>query len=145
VSALLIPNDDRRVDVHVSECTPDVNIDPDKMQLALTNLLSNAYKYSPKEGNISLELVLVPGSERPVRLRVRDQGIGMTPEQLEHATERFYRADTSGNIPGTGLGLSLVREIVELHGGRLTLESERGRGTVATIELPAAQESSPPA
>lgn len=136
VGALLVPNDKRQIDVQILDKPPAVLIDPDKMQLALTNLLSNAYKYSPKGGDITLELAHAPASERPVRIRVRDQGIGMTPEQLSHATERFYRADTSGSIPGTGLGLALVREIVELHGGCLKLDSEYGHGTVATIELP---------
>ena len=73
-----------------------------------------------------------------IGIRVSDEGIGMTPEQLSHACERFYRADTSGNIPGTGLGLSLVKEIMELLGGSIEMESEFGRGSVATLWLPVA-------
>jgi signal transduction histidine kinase len=66
---------------------------------------------------------------------VQDQGIGMTPEQLARAFERFYRADGSGNIPGTGLGLNLVKEIVEIQGGFVELSSELGVGTIACLWL----------
>ena len=69
-------------------------------------------------------------------LRVTDQGIGMTAEQQARVFERFYRADTSGHIPGTGLGMSLVKEIVELHGGRVEVCSQAGSGTAVTLWLP---------
>jgi signal transduction histidine kinase len=74
--------------------------------------------------------------EPAVGLRVTDQGLGMTPEQLARVFERFYRADPSGNIPGTGLGMSLVKEIVELQGGQVELQSEAGVGTAVTLWLP---------
>ena len=70
-----------------------------------------------------------------VGIRVTDQGIGMTPEQLSRVFERFYRADPSGNIPGTGLGMSLVKEIMTLMGGEVELRSEPGQGTEATLWL----------
>jgi signal transduction histidine kinase len=63
----------------------------------------------------------------------------MSPEQLDRAFERFYRADASGNIPGTGLGLSLVKEIAELHKGRAVLQSALGRGTTASLWIPLAE------
>lgn len=62
--------------------------------------------------------------------------MGMTPEQLSHVTERFYRADKSGHIPGTGLGMSIVKEIVELLGGSLHLHSVPGEGTRVSVQLP---------
>ena len=62
----------------------------------------------------------------------------MTPAQLARVSERFYRADASGNIPGTGLGMSIVKEIVELLGGRLDLASQPGQGSQVTLWLPAA-------
>jgi signal transduction histidine kinase len=117
----------------------EVLADPDKLLQALTNLLSNAFKYSPGGGPVTVRV-----TEREVDgiamvgVSFGDRGIGMTPEQLAHATERFYRADTSGNIPGTGLGLSLVKEIVTLMGGQLELASTFGEGTTATIWLRAA-------
>ena len=74
-----------------------------------------------------------------IGVRIADQGIGMTPEQLGRVFERFYRADASGNIPGTGLGMSLVKEIVELHGGDVEVASEYGKGTTVTLWLPVAE------
>ena len=71
-----------------------------------------------------------------VGIEVRDSGIGMTPAQLARVSERFYRADSSGGIAGTGLGMSIVKEIVELLGGRLALASEPGVGSTVTVWLP---------
>jgi signal transduction histidine kinase len=69
---------------------------------------------------------------------VRDQGIGMTPEQVAHVCERFYRADATGHIPGTGLGMSIVQEIAGLHRGEVQIDSAPGQGTEVTLWLPAA-------
>ncbi len=112
-------------------------VDPEKTNRALTNVLSNAVKYSPNGGSIVVDTVdgRVRG-EPAVGLRVTDQGLGMTPEQLARVFERFYRADPSGNIPGTGLGMSLVKEIVELQGGQVELQSQAGAGTAVTLWLP---------
>ena len=116
-----------------------VRADRSKMQQAITNLLSNAYKYSPAGGEVAIDLVTGADADRPrLGIVVRDQGIGMTPDQLARVCERFYRADTSGKILGTGLGMSIVKEIVELHGGDLDLASNVGAGTTATIWLPVA-------
>jgi signal transduction histidine kinase len=71
-------------------------------------------------------------------IHIVDQGIGMTPEQAARVCERFYRADASGQIPGTGLGMSIVQEIVELHGGRLDIDSRLGKGTRVSLWLPMA-------
>ena len=85
-----------------------------------------------------------------VGVQVQDDGIGMTPEQLNRVCERFYRADSSGQIQGTGLGMSIVKEIVELSGGHLQIDSTLGAGTTVTLWLPAAPpllgtETTPPA
>lgn len=116
-----------------------VEVDQQKILQALLNILSNAYKYSPKGGevHISLHVDDTPGARR-VGIEVRDQGIGMKPEELARVFERFYRADASGNIPGTGLGMSIVKEIVELHRGEVRLASEAGRGTTVLLWLPLA-------
>lgn len=125
----------REVQVHAS-LTPTVMADASKIEQALINLLSNAFKYSPNGGDVALQ---VDERERDGQayavISVRDQGIGMTPEQLARAFERFYRADGSGNIPGTGLGLNLVKEIAEIHGGFVELASEHGVGTTASLWL----------
>jgi PAS domain S-box-containing protein len=118
-----------------------VNVDLNKMSQALGNVLSNAYKYSPAGGPVRVRLVagaVLAGVPPQVGIEVSDRGIGMTPEQLSRVSERFYRADASGNIPGTGLGMSIVKEITELLGGRLALASEPGQGTVVTLWLPVA-------
>jgi signal transduction histidine kinase len=111
------------------------------MRQALSNVLSNAYKYSPGGGPVRVRLVRGHATaEGPgtVGIEVQDGGIGMSAEQLARVSERFYRADASGNIPGTGLGMSIVKEITELLGGRLALASEPGQGTTVTLWLPAA-------
>ncbi|MBK1680283.1 ATP-binding protein [Rhodocyclus tenuis] len=116
-----------------------INADRHKMQQALLNILSNAYKYSPGGGAIELALRLdMRDDTRRVGVEVHDHGIGMTPAQLSRVCERFYCADTSGKIPGTGLGMSIVKEIVELHGGEIALGSEQGVGTTVTLWLPLA-------
>jgi PAS domain S-box-containing protein len=117
-----------------------VRADRKKLTQAISNVISNAYKYSPKGGAVDIELATSPGNDDlPSRIGIciTDHGIGMTPEQLANVCERFYRADTSGKIPGTGLGMSIVKEIVELHGGDLEITSKVGAGTTVTIWLPA--------
>jgi len=113
-----------------------VQADPLRLRQVMTNLLSNAYKYSPDGGEVRLTLA---GSEAALCIEVRDAGLGMTPEQLSHINERFYRADRSSGIPGTGLGMSVVSEIVALHGGTLAVESQPGHGTTVRVTLPRAQ------
>jgi signal transduction histidine kinase len=116
-----------------------VRADAGKARHALANVLANAVKYSPGGGPILVHSVDAELEGRPgVAVSVVDHGIGMTPEQLERVFERFYRADPSGNIPGTGLGMSLVREIMELHGGRVRVASTYGRGTTVELWFPAA-------
>ncbi|KAB2925210.1 MAG: PAS domain S-box protein [Dechloromonas sp.] len=114
-----------------------VRADRNKLTQAIGNVLSNAYKYSPQGGDVDLELVTTEDQTR-IGIRITDHGIGMTPAQMSRVCERFYRADSSGKIPGTGLGMSIVKEIIELHGGRVLLDSEPGHGTTVTLWLPAA-------
>ena len=114
-----------------------VRADRKKLTQVLINVLANAYKYSPAGDPVGIEFVhSVPGTPL-VGIRITDQGIGMTPKQLGRIFERFYRADTSGKFPGTGLGMSIVHEIVLLHGGEINIDSKFGAGTAVTIWLPA--------
>ena len=134
---LLVKDDSRQVRLQLTHGAESVMVDPDKTQQALLNVLSNAYKYSPGGGDIVLETVLkTQGGESFVGLRVTDQGIGMTTEQLARVFERFWRADPSGSIPGTGLGMSLVKEITELQDGHVQVESMPARGTAVTLWFP---------
>ena len=121
-----------------------VHVDRKKLQQVLRNLLSNAYKYSPSGGAVAIRVFADPAADsKVVCIEVQDQGIGMTAEELSHVSERFYRADKSGTVLGTGLGMSIVKEIVELLGGQMSLRSEPGQGTTVRLSLPRLETSAP--
>ena len=134
-----IPGDARKIRVKLSRRSPLVVLDADKVGQALLNVLSNGHKYSAGKGEVVLESVKLKEDKVDwVGIRVRDSGIGMTEEQLGRVFERFYRADPSGQVPGTGLGMSLVKEIMQIHGGRVEVISELGKGTEVTLWFPEA-------
>ncbi len=113
--------------------------DKHKARQAIENVLSNAYKYSTATGLVQISLRESPDRVEAapmIGICIADQGIGMTPEQQSQVFERFYRADTSGKILGTGLGMCIVHEIVTLHGGSVELTSAPGVGTTVTLWLP---------
>jgi signal transduction histidine kinase len=112
--------------------------DAGKLQQVLANLLSNAYKYSRPGTPVRIRCVrLVEHDEPMVGIEVRDQGIGMTATQITRCCDRFYRADSSGQLAGAGLGLSLAKEIMHLHGGHIGIHSKPGHGTEVTLWLKA--------
>ncbi len=115
---------------------PEVQGDDERLREVLTNLIGNAIKYSPEGGLIKVG-GLVEDNHR-VRLYVSDEGIGIPPGEQEHIFERFHRVDNrlARQRPGTGLGLYLVKAVVEAHGGRVWVESTPGHGSVFWIELP---------
>jgi PAS domain S-box-containing protein len=108
-----------------------------QLDRAVVNVLSNASKYTPDGGNISVSVTVDAGE---VRVAVTDSGIGISAEEQEKVFDRFFRASTAEQraIPGTGLGLAIVKSIVVRHGGRLSVMSEPGRGSTFTMTLPAA-------
>jgi PAS domain S-box-containing protein len=110
-----------------------VTIDEKLLRIILSNLLSNALKYTPAQQGIWL-IVQVNANE--VLLQIKDNGIGIPKADQTHLFEPFQRAKNVGKTPGTGLGLSIVRQCVELQNGNLQLESELGTGTTVTITLP---------
>ena len=114
-----------------------VAADPDGLRQVLVNLVENAVKYSPDGGRVELELE--PGDGR-VRFSVRDRGLGIPAAEHERIFEKFYRLDPnlSRGVGGTGLGLYICREIVRRMGGRIRVESEPGRGSTFSFELPLA-------
>jgi signal transduction histidine kinase len=116
----------------------EIIADSGKLRQAVLNVVSNAYKYSPKGGPVMLGVEIRSHADAIPRvcIHVIDHGIGMTPEQMGRVCERFYRADTSGKTSGTGLGMSIVKEIVELHGGELAISSEVDFGTRVSLCLP---------
>ena len=134
VSGYRPPNGRPGPAVQEAEMPLPVQVDRKKIQQALLNVLSNAYKYSPQGGEVSIAYRHEDGR---CGIEICDRGIGMTPEQCGRVFERFYRADDSGSILGTGLGMSIVKEIVELHGGRVDVRSAPGEGTAITLWIPA--------
>lgn len=136
-----IPGDERPVTLALPEKLPQVLVDPDKLELALTNVLSNAYKYSQGNGTITLLVSSRQnGVDQQVGILVRDQGIGMNATEVTRVFERFYRADDSGKIAGTGLGMSLVKEIMDIFQGCVEIDSTPGVGTEVALWLPCAPE-----
>jgi PAS domain S-box-containing protein len=115
---------------------PLVRADPDRILQTLTNLISNALKYSPDGGPVELSSRL--DENGMLELEVRDYGLGIPREAQAHLFEKFYRVDNSDRreIGGTGLGLAISREIVEAHGGRIWLDSELGQGSRFYFNLP---------
>ncbi len=109
--------------------------DADKVEKILTNLLSNAFKFTPVNGRI---IVSVDYSEQAVTLRVQDYGIGIEAERLPRIFDRFYQVQTDNqrNYEGTGIGLALVKELVEVLSGQISVESEVGKGTTFVVTLP---------
>ncbi|HEY9615342.1 MAG TPA: PAS domain-containing sensor histidine kinase [Microcoleaceae cyanobacterium] len=99
----------------------------------LTNLLSNAIKYSPTGGDVQFELNCQNGL---VRLRIRDQGIGIPAQDQERLFDPFHRASNVTGIQGTGLGLAIVKNCVELHGGQIEFETKEGQGTTFVVTFP---------
>jgi signal transduction histidine kinase len=137
-----------RLELHPEPDLPDVQADPQYIMQVLTNLLSNATNYTPKGGRISLETATQElEGELWVTFTVRDTGPGIPPDEVEHIFDRFYRgshARTSG-VSGTGLGLPISKEIVERHGGRISLETQPGQGATFTVWLPLATARMPQA
>lgn len=108
-------------------------VDEKLLHHILTNLLTNAIKYSPKGSAIELELIC---RKEEIIFNVKDQGIGIPLEDRQRLFNSFHRASNVGKVPGTGLGLAIVRQSVDLHGGKITFESKVGVGTVFTVTLP---------
>ena len=131
-----------RYEVEISSGLPEVRVDADALRQVLYNLLANAVKYSDDERWIAVR-AFQRGAE--VGLQVEDHGIGIDPSEHERIFEDFYRVDQRLSSPrhGVGLGLTLVRRIVEAHGGRTTVESQRGRGSRFTVWLPVERAESP--
>lgn len=110
-----------------------LQVDPQRLRQVVINLLSNASKFSPADGRIQVSMQVLPAE---VRINVRDWGVGMAQESVAQAFEKWQQLDGGGR-GGLGLGLALVRGLVELHGGSVTAESEgRGHGCVFTVVLP---------
>lgn len=121
-------------DIELSAEPVELYADSDKMEQVLKNILGNAVKYSPKGGHIKIKDKVVNGY---YQVTVKDEGIGMTTEQVNRIFDKFYRADISDSaIEGTGLGMTIVRYIIDAHGGEVQIKSRYGKGTAVSFTLP---------
>ena|GEM_PF-601463 len=120
---------------------PALMADPDLIARAVTNLLANAIKFSAPQHDVIVEAA---AENDFLRIEIKDQGCGIPPEAIPFIFEKFYRVPRleDADTPGTGMGLAFVRDIAQLHGGRITVESEVGVGSVFTLRLPFVQEQS---
>ncbi|ARM31218.1 hypothetical protein B9H02_07845 [Prosthecochloris sp. HL-130-GSB] len=115
---------------------PDIDADPDAMKQAVINIVGNALKFTPSGGNVHVGL---SKKNNHVQITVRDTGLGIPEKDIDHIFEKFYRVERPEHeIEGTGLGLPIVREIIEEHDGCISVESRENEGTTFTITLPAA-------
>jgi two-component system phosphate regulon sensor histidine kinase PhoR len=125
------------IEVNADGDLPRVAADIDKVRQVLVNLVENAIKYSPDGGRVE---VGVEAHDQAIRFHVRDEGLGIDPEEQERIFEKFYRADPQmlRGVGGTGLGLYICKELVSRMGGRIWVESNEDKGSVFVFELPTA-------
>ncbi|MBQ8552499.1 MAG: HAMP domain-containing protein [Clostridia bacterium] len=114
---------------------PEITADKERIEQVIINIISNAIKYTPDGGTINIG---ARAADEGLEICVRDTGIGIPEEDLPHLFERFYRVEKSrtSETGGTGLGLAIAKEIVEAHGGTISIESIRGKGSTVTLLLP---------
>ncbi len=130
---------DKQVEKHTFKIslpskTEEPFLDKDKIEQVLRNILDNAIKYFPKGGEIRITGIK---ENNYFKVLVQDQGIGMMSEQVGKIFDKFYRTDTSDSAPtGTGLGMTIVKHLVEAHGGKVWVESELGKGTTVSFTIP---------
>jgi CheY-like chemotaxis protein len=128
----------------------EVSFDPGKMETVLYNLLSNAFSFTPAGGQISMELSLKDGTpdkddHNSCRIRVRDSGPGISRKEIPRIFDRFYQSmEGQGRSTGSGIGLTMVKEYVKMHGGKVSVKSKSGQGSVFSISLPVKQVESVP-
>jgi len=127
--------DKRTFKVNLPPDLPKIELDKDKIDQVMENLLSNALKFSPEGGEVTVSIEQAKGK---LKISVSDTGMGISKKDLPHIFEKFYRADNASiqAIGGTGLGLAIVKYIVESHGGKMSVESEVGKGSTFSFTLP---------
>jgi signal transduction histidine kinase len=123
------------IDIHVANGTPEIEVDPNKIGWAITNLALNAIRYSPLDGQV---MITASSIDNEVWIAVSDKGVGLSAKDAERIFEKFVQVDDSamGSGVGSGLGLSIAREVVVAHNGRIWADSTPGKGATFTIALP---------
>ncbi|NDJ52010.1 MAG: GAF domain-containing protein [Chloroflexi bacterium] len=125
--------------VEIPKTMPKLKADPRRLQQVLINLISNAYKYTPDGGTITVKAeTQTHDGQKMVRVAIQDTGIGMSKEQVDRLFTKFWRAEDEyvREQPGTGLGLTIAKNLVELQGGEMGVESEKGKGTTFFFTVP---------
>jgi signal transduction histidine kinase len=128
-----LPSGGKHVIASVPDELPSLSGDAEALSGATQNLLDNAVKYSPQSDTVWLD---ASSTSSAVVITVRDRGVGIPASERPHVFERFYRGQGATVVSGTGLGLSLVKHVVDAHGGTVTLDSTVGKGTSVSITLP---------
>jgi signal transduction histidine kinase len=111
----------------------DAEIDPEKVKQAISNLLSNSIKYSAEIKKIAIRLYK---ESSHICIEIEDKGIGIAEDKLPRIFEEFYRIEQNEGISGTGLGLTVVKEIIEAHHGTISVASEIGKGSIFMVRIP---------
>ncbi|MGN0401784.1 MAG: ATP-binding protein [Acetatifactor sp.] len=119
------------IDTDIAE-NVKVKADPELLSLVWNNLFSNAFKFTEAGGAVKVALSV---TEHYAIVKVKDTGCGMTPEVGEHIYEKFYQGDTSHSVQGNGLGLALVKRVVDIMQGEISVESTLGKGTIFTVKI----------
>lgn len=138
VERMQVVSDEHRIELRILEGSTDLLADEERIDQVITNLIGNAIKYSPAElPEVKTVTITVDPQETEIVIAVRDQGIGIPPEQQAHLFERFYRGvEVKHNYGGLGLGLYISHEIIALHGGRFWVKSVAGQGSTFYFSLP---------
>jgi signal transduction histidine kinase len=124
--------------LELEETLPEIKADYNRMVQIVTNLVSNAYKYTPEGGQITVKAQTINSDNNGISLTVEDTGYGISEEDQAMLFTNFFRASDQNirNEPGTGLGLSITKKMIESHGGELSLQSQLGKGSAFTVMLP---------
>lgn len=126
--------DDSQFDVQLSNNLSTLEIDKNLLRIALNNLLTNAIKYNKPNGKVVL---FADETDEQLTIKISDTGIGISDQDQQHIFDKFYRSENDDvrQKPGHGLGLTLAKEIIESHGGKLSLQSTLGVGSTFTVTL----------
>jgi signal transduction histidine kinase len=130
-----------KIHTNISETSASVKIDKNAMKLVVNNLIDNAVKFSSENSEIK---VTIEKKEQKILLKIKDDGIGIAKNEQLRIFEKFYRGKDASHFSatGTGLGLTIVKQIVEAHGGEVQVESEPGKGSMFTVTFPLCEVSS---
>ena len=128
-------SDKHSLRTELDEALPIINADPDRLIQVISNLVSNAVKYSPDGGEVTISTAAENGQ---VHVSVKDQGVGIAPEFIDRVFGRYERFENSktSKVVGTGLGLAISRQIIELHGGKIWVQSQVGSGSTFHFAVP---------